>query len=112
LDPTRTYSDDIIFDNAPPAIRTASATTKSPRAAKISTWRLTTKAKDDRSGVATLQVTPRPTAKAVFTGSYRKAITVRTKPKVRRLFVRVSDNAGNWSDWKTVKVVKQAKEKR
>lgn len=90
-----TYTDDIILDTVKPKVLSAtlsgSATTAlaGPRMVQV-------KAKDNKSGLASIQVSagkPRKKAKML---KFRTAVPA---PKSGRVFVRVRDGAGNWSAW-------------
>jgi hypothetical protein len=94
-----TYSDDIVLDTVVPQI--LSLTITQPGATSLASSRRTlrVKAKDNRSGVQSIQISkgkPRKKAKVV---KYRKAVAA---PGSGRLFVRVRDGAGNWSKWRGV----------
>ena len=94
-----TYSDDIVLDTVVPQI--LSVTLLQPGAASLASARRTlrVKAKDNRSGVKSIQISkgkPRKKSKVV---KYRKAVAA---PRSGRLFVRVRDGAGNWSKWRAV----------
>lgn len=94
-----TYSDDIVLDTVVPQI--LSLTITQPGATSLASGRRTlrVKAKDNRSGVKSIQISkgkPRKKAKVV---KYRKAVAA---PGSGRLFVRVRDGAGNWSKWRGV----------
>ena len=103
IDETKTYSDDIILDLTPPKITDASAVAGSGanEMAVGSAVRVRVRAKDNRSGVRWMQVTPsksRPGTAIKFTA--RKTVPLGGK----RIFIRVQDGAGNWSPWRTVPV--------
>lgn len=94
----QTYTDDIILDTVKPVVVSASlsgsgaATLAGPRMVRV-------KAKDNKSGLASIQVSagkPRKSAKVL---KYRKSVPA---PKSSTVFVRVRDGAGNWSAWKAV----------
>jgi hypothetical protein len=87
---TQTYSDDIILDQTPPRLKSATAIPFGNR------MKVTTKASDKTSGVKKIQVTTskKKPGKAL---KYRKALTVKALGKA--IWVRVQDGAGNWSKW-------------
>ncbi len=94
-----TFTDDIVLDTVVPQI--LSVTLLAPGAASLAASRrsLRIKAKDNRSGVKSVQISsgkPRKKAKVV---KYRKAVPA---PGSGRLYVRVRDGAGNWSRWRGV----------
>lgn len=93
----QTFSDDIILDTVKPEV-VAAALGGSGAATLASAQRsLRVRAKDNRSGIASMQVSsgkPKKKAKVV---KYRKAVKV---PGAGRVFVRVRDGAGNWSKWR------------
>lgn len=95
---TRIYTDDIILDTIKPVVVSASlsgsgaATLAGPRMVRV-------KAKDNKSGLASIQVSagkPRKSAKVL---KYRTSVPA---PKSSRVFVRVRDGAGKWSKWRSV----------
>ena len=92
----QTYTDDIILDTIKPVVVSASlrgsgaATLAGPRTIRV-------KAKDNKSGLASIQVSagkPRKSAKVL---KFRRSVPA---PKASSVFVRVRDGAGNWSAWK------------
>lgn len=109
------YTDDIILDETPPALLSASASTGSggasastvtaPRslasASRVRRVTLRVKARDKTSGVARIQVGARKSKKLKKMKFKRK---LRVRSSARRLWVRVFDRAGNASRWKRVRV--------
>jgi len=117
LGESATYSDDIIFDNAPPVVTqvtatkttqkrtsTSSASAMTGRNAGASTWRVTVKATDRISGVRDLQVRTSQGG-PVRTYPYKTRSTISATGKTRkRLLIRVGDNAANWTGWKKARI--------
>ena len=107
LDAALMYSDDIILDTVRPVVTSTTAEQATAAGAGLrataapgrrAAYRVVVAAKDDRSGVATIQVNTKKTAKKAASTKYRKTTTVRLAGSApRSLFVRVSDGAGNWS---------------
>ena len=98
---SETYQDDIILDQTPPKLLSASLTSggKAASAAAAKKVTLKLKATDNVSGVSGVQATAskRKPGKVL---RYRKSLKV--KP-AKKLYVRVRDKAGNFSAWRTVK---------
>jgi hypothetical protein len=94
LYPDTVVSDDVILDQVPPQI--VSATLR--RAGKRS--RITLRAKDNRSGVRRLQVT-KDRRKPGKARKFAASVVVAGAPRV--LYLRVGDGAGNLSRWRTVR---------
>ena len=98
------YTDDIILDEVPPVIQSASLATptsaKAAAAAAVKAYSVKVKAKDSNSGVGKVQVTAnkRKPGKLI---AYRTKLSVKlaSKPK----FVRAQDRAGNFSAWKKLR---------
>ncbi len=113
IDETRTYQDDIILDQTPPKIVSATAMVAGARASEIRadmatrkktrarTVRVRIKATDALSGVRKMQITVSK-KKPGAVRAYAVSATLRTTKKV--IFVRVQDRARNWSAWRTVRV--------
>jgi hypothetical protein len=94
----QTYTDDIILDTVEPQIVSATTTQSGAATLAAAQRTLRVKAKDNKSGIVSMQVStgkPRKKAKVV---TYRKAVKVNG---TGRVFVRVRDGAGNWSKWRT-----------
>jgi dipeptidyl aminopeptidase/acylaminoacyl peptidase len=92
-----TYQDDIILDQTRPHVASASAR---PRSSRARTYRLSISARDATSGLAKMQVTStkrKPGKLLKF--KRRSTFTSRS----RRIYVRVTDRAGNFSAWKRVR---------
>jgi sugar lactone lactonase YvrE len=107
---SQTFQDDIILDQTRPIIEQASAAPAPgatrrivawTRSAKARTVRVKTRAKDNLSGVARIQIT-RNKRKPGPALSYKSKRLFKTSAST--IFVRVRDRAGNWSRWRTVKV--------
>jgi hypothetical protein len=97
------YTDDIILDEIPPVVQSASlatgASTSVASAARAKTYMVKVKAKDSNSGVGKLQVTANKKRPG-------KLLTYKTKLKVRGVkpkFVRARDRAGNYSRWRKLR---------
>jgi hypothetical protein len=98
---SQTYQDDIILDETPPTVQSATlagAASNSAvvRAAAAKRYKLKVKAKDSNSGVGRVQVTANKRKPGKLL-KYKRKLTVRlaTRPK----FVRARDRAGNYSRW-------------
>ena len=92
LDPTRTFTDDIILDQERPKVHSASVVDRESGRVRVAL-----RARDANSGVGAAQfarVRSRPGAAVKF----HKLLTLRRKPR----WVRVRDRAGNDSRWKRV----------
>lgn len=107
VDPSRTYSDDIILDTVAPVITSVTAVGQgrdsearalsakaAPPPGKVV---VRTRAKDRISGVSRIQVTSTRRGVGGVARPFRKSIVIKQKAATRRLFVRVADKAGNWS---------------
>ncbi len=113
IDEARTYQDDIILDQTPPRIVSATAMAAGARASEMRadmgnrkktrarTVRVRIKATDALSGVGQMQVTVSK-KKPGAVRAYAVSTTLRTTKKV--IFVRAQDRAGNWSAWRSVRV--------
>lgn len=90
------YTDDIILDTVKPQVVSASLSGTGSAALSASSRNLRVSAKDNRSGIASIQVSQgRPNKKAKVL-KYRKVVHA---PKTGLVFLRVRDGAGNWSRW-------------
>jgi outer membrane protein assembly factor BamB len=100
---TTNYTDDIILDETPPLLQSASASFGSAmnEMAAGRQVRLRLRAADKTSGVARMQVGPTK-GRAAKTVPFRRSSSVRAVSS--RLVVRVQDRAGNWSRWRTVRI--------
>lgn len=113
-----TYTDDIILDQRAPNVSTASLTAKRPgiassanaRAARTAVLRAT--GRDDNAGIRQVEVAKRRGGKPILVrqmvGTYqrgkRKATArVRIRATLRKVYVRVTDVAGNHSKWRAVR---------
>lgn len=102
IDETKTFSDDIVLDMKPPVISTAALTTRAASTAKRTRlFRVAVTAKDDRSGVATVQAAASRSAPLSWQ-KYKKVALVRSARTPA--WVRARDRAGNVSRWHRVKV--------
>lgn len=91
------YTDDIILDTVKPKVVSATVGGSGAVTLAAAQRTLRVRAKDNKSGIASMQVSkgkPRKKAKVV---KYRKSLKVAGSG---RLFVRVRDGAGNWSKWR------------
>lgn len=107
-----TYQDDIILDETPPTVQSASATIPAAGAAGAAAKRkvaVRLKATDATSGVAFLQVGEKRSP-ALVKRRYTTRLTLRSSAK--RLYVRVIDTAGNISRWRTFKVAAKKRKPR
>jgi alpha-tubulin suppressor-like RCC1 family protein len=102
VDESKTYTDDIILDETPPQIISASAVGSATSASREVARRgrpvlVRVRARDRTSGVTAMQIasSKSPQAKAL---PYRA--TIRTVVAGPRTWVRVRDGAGNWSVWR------------
>jgi hypothetical protein len=111
-----TYQDDIILDQTPPVIGVATATparvsgaaARTAKAKKAKGFRVKLKATDNISGVATYQITTnktKPGAEIKYASSFKYTGKLPA-------FVRVKDNAGNFSGYKKLQAPKKAKKKK
>jgi hypothetical protein len=96
---SETYADDIILDEIPPKVQSASVTAPAAaaRIARLRSYTVKVKATDSNSGVAKVQVTAnkRKPGKLI---AYKTKLKLKlaSKPK----FLRAQDRAGNFSAWK------------
>lgn len=100
-------SDDIIYDaNAPELLRAELSAEPSPVAGRKASRqiKLRINAKDDRSGVALMQLSrgDRPSSRSAQTLKY--AVRRNVPRAGGPVWVRVQDKAGNWSPWKRSEV--------
>ena len=94
---TQTYTDDIILDTIKPQV--LSALLSGSGAASLASGRMVRiRAKDNRSGLASIQVSAGKPKKKARVIKFRKAVAA---PRSGRVFVRVRDGAGNWSAWRS-----------
>jgi hypothetical protein len=100
-----TFQDDIILDETPPKVQSASlagaaASASGARIAKARKWKLRVKATDKTSGVAGIQATvnKRKPGKVV---KYKRKLTVKSAKRPK--FVRAKDRAGNYSRWRKLR---------
>ena len=103
VDPTKTFQDDIILDQTAPVIASASlagTARTSATSAKTKSYRARVKATDKTSGVAKVQGAANR-KKPLKAQKYKSTTTFRSSAKPG--WVRVQDNAGNWSRWKRLK---------
>ena len=102
VDPTKTFTDDIILDESIPVITTAALLVGvgSSNAAKAHTYRARLRAADAISGVARAQFASNK-SKPLKPQKYASTLLIRTSSKPR--WVRVADRAGNFSKWKALR---------
>ncbi|MEA2496085.1 MAG: hypothetical protein QOJ29_3996, partial [Thermoleophilaceae bacterium] len=96
---TQTFTDDIILDQTPPKVVSASVAKPAGATSAAATITLKLKATDNVSGVAGVQVSSNPKKP----GAVKKFKAKLKVKKAKKLFVRVQDKAGNFSSWKPVK---------
>jgi hypothetical protein len=99
------YTDDIILDERPPVVDSASVAgapraASSARLAKAKTYKVKVKAHDTNSGVGFVQVTSNKRKPGKLL-KYKK--TVKAKSAKRPKFLRARDRAGNFSRWKKLR---------
>ncbi len=114
IDPTRTYTDDIILDAKAPTIETARAQAganvrglerRSVKAkAKNRIVVISTKARDDKSGVSRIQVARKTSGAGSVSAKYKAKLRTTQPKRLTKLYVRVQDRANNWSRWKAIKI--------
>jgi PKD repeat protein len=99
------YTDDIILDERPPVVNSASVVGAPPAASgatasKLKTYKVKVKAKDSNSGVGFVQVTAnkRKPGKLI---KYKTKVSA--KLAARPKFLRARDRAGNFSKWKKLR---------
>lgn len=93
----QTYSDDIILDTVKPKVVSASLGSSGAATLAAAHRILRVKARDNKSGIASMQISTGRPKKKTKTVKYRKAVKVAGS---RSVFVRVRDGAGNWSKWR------------
>ena len=100
LQTSEQYTDDIILDQTPPKVLSATLGQGAPpsgaRVARAKLVTLHVKAKDNVSGVGALQVTPSKRKPGRFI-KYRKTLKVKAASQI---WVRARDRAGNLSRWR------------
>jgi hypothetical protein len=101
---SETHTDDIILDETPPTVQTASLlgarTSTVATAAKARTYTLKLKASDSNSGVAGVQITANKRKPGKLL-KYKKKLTLKAAAKPK--WVRARDRAGNLSRWRKVR---------
>lgn len=91
------YTDDIVLDTVIPQILAVSL--EGPAASLAATpRRVRVRAKDNKSGLASIQVSAGKPKKKSKVVKFRKSVPA---PRSGRVFVRVRDGAGNWSKWRS-----------
>ena len=101
---SETYTDDIILDEIPPVVQSASLSApssgKAAGAAALKTYSLKVKAKDTNSGVSKIQATAnkRKPGKLI---AYKTSLKLKLAAKPK--FIRAQDRAGNFSAWKKLR---------
>lgn len=94
-------SDDIVLDTVRPTVTAASLTaggTLRGSAAPTSSATLRISAKDNRSGIRSMQVSSGKPSRKTAIQAFRARVAVRSAG--RPVYVRVRDGAGNWSRWR------------
>jgi hypothetical protein len=99
VNPNITYSDDIVLDTTAPDILSASIKAVAGAGPAAEGGKISVKARDDISGVASLQVNKRPKSQGAKTVRYGRPVTA---PAGGIAYVRAQDRAGNWSKWQKV----------
>ena len=102
---SETFQDDIILDEIPPVVQSASLASSAGSAAtasiaRLKTWKVKVKAKDSNSGVKGVQVTSNKKKPGKLV-KYKSKVKVKsaTRPK----WIRARDKAGNNSRWRKLK---------
>jgi hypothetical protein len=92
----QTYTDDIILDTVKPQVVSATLGGSGGATLAAANRTLRVKAKDNKSGIASMQIsTGKPKKKAKIV-KFRKVVKV----TAGTVYVRVRDGAGNWSAWR------------
>jgi FG-GAP-like repeat/PKD domain/FG-GAP repeat len=113
LDPTQTFTDDIILDTTTPVVQSASSTGSATTASVASAhrhkgrvFRVRLHATEKLSGISAAQFSTRPSGGITVTftdrahqGIQRLARVVKVAMAKRPRYVRVRSAAGNWSKW-------------
>jgi hypothetical protein len=98
------YTDDIILDERPPVVDSASVVgppaAAIATAAKTKTYKVKVKARDTNSGVGFVQITTNKKKPGKLI-PYKK--TVKAKSTKRPKFLRARDRAGNFSKWRKLR---------
>lgn len=92
------YTDDIILDTIKPEVVSASLGGSGLTALAASARTVRVRARDNKSGIASMQISTRKPKKKAKVVKFRKSAKVATSGRV---FVRVRDGAGNWSKWRS-----------
>lgn len=107
-----TLSDDIILDAFLPTVSKASATATTAAAKvkltsskKAKKFKLTISATDNLSGLNLVQISSLASESKANTIAFSKTVNVSALPS-SKIYVRVQDLAGNWSQWKSIKAPK------
>ncbi len=113
---SQTIRDDIILDTTNPVIDSVTATEQQisssstfamRSASSLQAIKITLAASDNKSGVSKVQYSTNKGVSGSATKNYSKSINASFSADVATVYVRVKDNAGNWSTWRTVPVVKK-----
>jgi hypothetical protein len=112
---SETLTDDIILDTVAPKISVTSASLQSKEVESLlrefgsgnANFKVRLSAKDDRSGLAEIQYSNKPSNKNTKTLPFAKSFNANLKSNVSTIYLRVRDGAGNWSKWSKVPVVKE-----
>jgi hypothetical protein len=103
--PSETFTDDIILDETPPkvssaSVSSASSSSSAASAARTKKYSVRLKASDSNSGLAGVQITSNK-KKAGKLLKYKTKLTVSASSS--KLYVRAKDRAGNYSKWRAAK---------
>ncbi len=98
-----TLTDDIVLDTVPPVVTSATVAPATVDGGVSRSKRVTVAidARDNRSGVARVQVSSTRSARGATSAKFRARVQV-ARPDGGAKFVRVRDGAGNWSTWRAV----------
>ncbi|MEA2492126.1 MAG: hypothetical protein QOJ29_37, partial [Thermoleophilaceae bacterium] len=99
--PSETFTDDIILDETPPKVDSASvapvAAASVARTARLRSWKAKLKATDSNSGVQFVQLTSNKKKPGKLL-KYKQKLTVKSAKRPK--WVRARDRAGNYSRWR------------
>lgn len=104
-DTTQTFQDDIILDETPPKVASATLGTgtvaTAAAASKLRSYGLRVRATDGNSGVASLQVASSVKRPGRIVAYRKRGVSVKLPARPR--FVRALDRAGNTSPWRRIR---------